>query len=753
MDYPTFQRVLESFADRPADIDIKKGTVVLAIRNELIEASISHRAGELIVTENGQQWPAGQWICQRIAQLPLLADRIIELVDEEKDFVSPKGQILYDINESPEEMLVELNEIPQKLIDSLDQKPAGVTTVVYLTSDAGEGKTTLINHTARLQAALYKQKKVDWLLLPVSLGGRTFMRFDDVIVGTLMNRLRFNVLFYDSFVELMRLGAIVPALDGFEEMFVEGSSGDAISALGNLMQALQSSGGAVIAARKAYFQYKSLRAQTRLLDSMSGQSVSFSRIGICRWDKDQFLAYASKRGVEDSEGIYAQISNQLGSDHPLLTRAVLVERLLDIADEGELRLNLLEQIKVDPSDYFRQFIGSIIHREATRKWIDKSGEPAQPLLSVDEHYELLAELALEMWTTGTDKLPQDVISFIAEIFADSHKKNRVITQQIIERIKQHALIVTGDGGKYGFDHEEFYHFFLGEAIGKIMARKDISLLRRALSQAVLPQLSQEAAARYVQRRGILRGDFNKIVNDTFAGEPRISLTKENLCGLCIHVLHIVKEGGIAIVDGAFPADSLNGKEVIDVDFRRCYFQKSSFFGTTLRNCHFIECEFDGLECDNSTLLSNVTLQDCRVGWFSLSADVLAEYVPERIVSLMRQRGFELNRIMSEGVRADAAPIEPDAKVQIMERVLRTFMRATGVNENTFRKRLGPQASVFLDDMLPDLELRGILVEVAFRGKGIQKRYRLGTSFDRLADSIESCGGQYDRFLELAGNQP
>src|SRR5690606_6114378 len=183
--------------------------------------------------------------------------------------------------------------------------------------DAGEGKSTLINHTARMQAALYKQKKTDWLLLPVSLGGRTFMRFDDVIVGTLMNRLRFNVLFYDSFIELVRLGAIVPALDGFEEMFVEGTSGDAISALGNLMQALQSSGASVIAARKAYFQYKSLRAQTRLLDSMSGQSVSFSRIGIRRWNKDQFLNYAAKRGIADATDIYLQVANQLSSDHPL----------------------------------------------------------------------------------------------------------------------------------------------------------------------------------------------------------------------------------------------------------------------------------------------------------------------------------------------------------------------------------------------------------------------------------------------------
>lgn len=745
MDYHTFQRVLESFADRPADIDIHKGTVVLAIRNELIEVSISQRAGNLIVTENDQQWPAGQWICQRIAQLPLLADRIIELIEGESNFVSPKGEVLDDINESPEEVLRETTDIPQALIDSLDQRPAGVTTVVYLTSDAGEGKTTLINYTARHQAYLYKQKKADWLLLPVSLGGRTFMRFDDVIVGTLMNRLRFNVLFYDSFVELVRLGVIVPALDGFEEMFVEGSSGDAISAVGNLMQALQSSGAAVIAARKAYFQYKSLRAQTRLLDSMSGQSVSFSRIGICRWDKEQFLTYAVKRGFDEAEGIYSQVANQLAPDHPLLTRAVLVERLLDIAEESEERQDLLERIKADPSDYFRQFIGSIIHREATRKWIDKSGEPAQPLLSVDEHYGLLSELALEMWSTGADKLPQDVMTFVAEMFAESRKKNRIITQQVVERIKQHALIVTGDGGKYGFDHEEFYHFFLGEAVGHLIERKDIGLLRRAMSQAVLPQLSQEAAARHVQRIGFPREDFTQIVNDAFAGESRISLTKENLCGLCIHVFDIVEQGGITITDGAFPADALNGKSINNVVFNRCYFQKTALFNSSLKNCTFTDCELDGLECDTTTDVKDVTLRNCHVVSFCPAPDALAEYFPARIVSLMQERGFQMNEVETE---AEVAQVEPDQKVQIMERALRAFMRTTGVNENTFRKRLGPQASVFLDDMLPELEEIGILREVAFRGSGTQKRYRLVASLDRLADAIENCGGQYERFLEL-----
>ena len=98
------------------------------------------------------------------------------------------------------------------------------------------------------------------------------MRFDDVIIGALVNRLRFPMLYYEAFIELVKMGAVVPALDGFEEMFVEGSAGDAISALGNLVNTLQSSGTVLIAARKAYFEYRSLRGNTAL--RFSRQSIS-----------------------------------------------------------------------------------------------------------------------------------------------------------------------------------------------------------------------------------------------------------------------------------------------------------------------------------------------------------------------------------------------------------------------------------------------------------------------------------------------
>jgi len=106
-----------------------------------------------------------------------------------------------------------------------------------------------------------------------------------VIVAALVNRLRFPFLYYESFIELVRLGVLVPALDGFEEMFIENVAGDAVSALGNLMRELRSSGAALIAARKAYFEFSRLETQARLFDTLAGSSVTFARLALQRWDR------------------------------------------------------------------------------------------------------------------------------------------------------------------------------------------------------------------------------------------------------------------------------------------------------------------------------------------------------------------------------------------------------------------------------------------------------------------------------------
>lgn len=502
--------------------------------------------------------------------------------------------LLDQLDETPLDEESNVTNAEDTMLSILGRRPAGTASVLYLTSDAGEGKTTLINHLARRQAALYKQKVQDWLLVPVSLGGRTFMRFDDVIVGTLVNRLRFPMLYYDAFIELVKMGVVVPAFDGFEEMFIEGTAGDAISALGTLVNTLRSSGTVLISARKAYFEFKSLQAQTRLFDSLGDQSVCFARLALKRWDHPKFIEYAKKRGVAQGEAIHHEFAAKLGAKHPLLTRAVLVKRLLDVADTVSNRQELIQNLESNPDDYFQQFIGTIIAREARDKWIDKKGDVAQPLIAIEDHYELLANVAFEMWSNQTESLPAEVLDLVAEVFSESKRKDRVLSRQIVERLKQHALISAVNGQRFAFDHEEFYHFFLGEAIGALLTHNDIPALKHAFREGIVPNLAIDVAVRYAIRQGVPATKLVETVNGICAAEPRASFLKDNLGGVAIRFVEYAGGEPVTVKHASFPPEALVGRRFSNVEFHDCYFQSTSLERASLIRCRFLKCEFEEL---------------------------------------------------------------------------------------------------------------------------------------------------------------
>jgi hypothetical protein len=215
MDVSRLKNIITAFADRQSDVNIERGKLLVQIHEEVIEAEISQSSGMVYVTENNVREQAELWIIKRLAHLSQLADRILEYVPEEKFFVHPQARFLDDINLDPKESEIECPNALEGTLEELNKKPAGVTKILYVISDAGEGKTTLIHEMARDQAKRYLRKERDWLLLPVSLGGRPFLRLDDVVIGTLANRFRFQFLYYGALLELIKMGVVVLALDGF----------------------------------------------------------------------------------------------------------------------------------------------------------------------------------------------------------------------------------------------------------------------------------------------------------------------------------------------------------------------------------------------------------------------------------------------------------------------------------------------------------------------------------------------------------
>lgn len=736
-----FERVLRTFADDVSGLDVERGVVMVQIRDEIVKASLKESPGQVYVVEDGDRVPAAIWITRRIARIPLLADRILDHVDDEPYYVGPSGQIRDRINAAPDGADQDVSKVDATVLEHL-KGTTGTTTVHYLTSDAGEGKTTVINWMAREQARRFKRKEADWLLLPIRLAGRAFLSFDDIVVAELANKLRFQFFYYDAFLELVKMRIIVPAFDGFEEMFVERSSEEAISALRNLIQDLESQGSVLVAARKAAFEYQNLEAQAKLFDAIQDRSVEYARTRLDRWSRDQFLAYTTKRSISDGRHVYDKIENRMGSKHPLLTRAVLVKKLVDVAEEGATD-DLLTRLDRDPDDYFHSFVESIVHREAQEKWIDRSGSPRQPLLSVDEHHLLLAEIAKEMWFTSRDSLRRDYVELVAELFAAERSKRPDVVDQVTRRITQHSMLAA-QGMLYCFDHEDFQRFYLGEAIAEtLVSSRNLRLdLDEYLRKGPVSTLAADSVVNAARRKTVDLRRFLETLRRLVARAHPSSYVVENAGALAVRVLEVLGNSSPVELSGfVFPQDGLKGRQFGTVQFRDCQFQSTSLDGARLDGCRFVDCTMHGLEWSKGFAAGGAVVQGGNVASVDIGDEGNGIYAPVAVWRAMRGVGFQVEE--PTGGPGECL-VEPNGDTQLAERAFRVFLSATHVGEDVFKIKCGQQATRFFKHVLPKMLDAGVLAEVA--GVRQHRRFKLQVPMRAIAAALPARVKTLDELL-------
>lgn len=758
MDTKEFKQILTAFADVPSDVDVRLGKVVAQIRDEVIDVDISFGADQqLLVSENGQQYPARSWLLNRVARMPQLADRLITYATVPADqavrspFVVPSGKISADLSAT----LDSCDDQPiQDSVNAIMQRASGplpgATSVLYITSDAGEGKTTVINRASLLQATRYKEKATDSLIVPISLSGRTFLNFDDAVIAMLVNKLRFNYLYFDAFIQLVRMGAIVPAFDGYEEMLVEGSKGEAISALGNMVQALDSSGTIFIAARRAFFEYLSFKTQARLMDAIGDRSASFSRLELDRWNKSQFSNYGHLRHVANTEAIYETVSTRLGADHPLLTRAVLVKRLFDVASDCADESELAALLGNNPHDYFFTFVDAIIKREASEKWLEKvTGDIKVPLLEIEEHHELLASIAQEMWLSSVNSLRHDVLDVVVEIFTEARHKKASVVRQIKERIKQHSLLAaeTSKGLAVSFDHVDFQNFYLGECLGRLLAQHIRSDLQTFLSANLLSVTAIEQAIQHLNRSNADMAKVAETLASINSSETGFSFCKENCGALIIRVVEAMSDlcELLVLKSMFFPIDALAGKNISNIKFDRCHFQPTSTSKASFSSIEFKDCEFERIEIDAaSRVFDSCSFFECRIDSMVKTSEDDSSYDPAQIKIWLERSGA---RVSDTSPLTTPVSKDKDEQLKVLERFLRVFLRSTQADEEVIRMRLGNAAyPLFFDEVLPALLSHAILEEVPWKGRGMQHRYKLTRQMSEVSDSLENAHGSFECFL-------
>ncbi|WP_412062124.1 hypothetical protein [Rubrivirga sp. IMCC45206] len=761
MDPARLEQIVRSFADREGDVTRQGSQLLADVHDEPITLELSDREGVLYCAEDGgPTMTAWRWVTERLGRLDLLARRIEDAVSSDDRTIAVEADVVDVLDRNPD---AEPSHKPDALAavrELLDQQPADTTRVVYLTSDAGEGKTSLIEQLALEQAQRYRAGEASWLLMPVQLGGRPFIRLDDVIVGTLANRLRFKHYYYSSVVTLVQMGAIVLALDGFEEMFVETRTGEAVSSLGGLLNQFNSKGRLLVAARSAYYNYNDFEAQAKLFQSLKDVNVEFAEVNLCRWKRPQFLAFAQRAGLNgEGQTLYDGIASRIedGAEHPLLTRAVLARKLIETFEASDERDQLIGQLtEATGEEFFDRFVTQLVNREA-RKWILRStdGRAARPILTTDQHHAVLMAVAEEMWRSNVDALSFDVLEVVGEMATEGMGLPAEVSQQTQIRLPQHALLQQDEGARvFRFDHEEFRNYYLGRHLADLLGQSEAQDLRSFLDTSTLPDLTVRVAVeRLLRVYEVSVEDVLQLLSQTARGGHRTSYLRSSAGQIALALLGARSHPDTVAVENIYVrAQHAAFGALRDVTFRDCVFERFPFDGSRHSGLTFERCSVMNMVLD-------VDLRDAQASFDEPSipaelsmvsdeepggSEALSHYDPASIRDQLRHAGFDL------GGDRTSQPAEPpptaDAELALADRLLRLFQRATTVHEGVFEthlRRSWPQARQTLDALLE----AGVLRELPNKVVGVHRQFRLARSFDELEAAQRKSRGEFAAFLD------
>jgi uncharacterized protein YjbI with pentapeptide repeats len=313
----------------------------------------------------------------------------------------------------------------------------------------------------------------------------------------------------------------------------------------------------------------------------------------------------------------------------------------------------------------------------------------------------------------------------------------------MERTKQHALLTQENTGRgsFGFDHEEFYHYFLGRGVAGTVRSGNDSDVRQLLSNAGLPPLSVEVAS------GILRmADANarrlmvQRLNETCRLEGPASFSRENSGALIAKLLAGLSD--VTVCALAFPVDALDALSLQDVTFDRCHFQPTGIRGSSLAGCIFRDCVFERIDISQGADVLGARLAACRVHSVIDETRDANLFDPASIEAQITSAGFKLG-----SRQLVLKQQERDERLVLFERAIRAFQRDSNVSEITLRQRLRSRAAMFFDEVLPALLSSGVLEEVAYRrGTETQRGFRLRIRFIDLARALSGGHESLDGLL-------
>lgn len=731
-----------AFADEESDAVIDNDGSFMIQRNGAERSGILRQSpdGQLVVDTDGSTIPYRRYLTHNLARMDVLAQRLVERRIAVPGFVDASVALQRAAEDKVEGPGLAL----------LDEECASLSPfssrVLFITADAGHGKTALLREHQFVQANRFIRGESHYLFWHLDLQGRQLLRLSEALMGDLAE-LRLSGLWMPAVIRLMRRGALVVGVDGFDELAAEQGGADALGALASLVSQLEGHGAVVAASRRTFFDTDDYLRRGGLVRRGVPDPCQFDQIELSAWteaDVREYFEHAEFDGarVEHPAGMYDAILSALGGDasHPLITRPFLITQIAKASVLYGASPQEFLRAPDDPYSGVASVVSAFVEREVAEKW--KVRETGEPFLTQHQHLQFLADVAEEMHRSQKDRLQIEIIETIAILLLDQWGIETSLRQQIIEMVRMHVLLVSPPGDNQmhrSFDHPEFRDYFIAYALrSRVAAVMDDGQADDLVRFLSISQLS-DSTARYVcsmlDRSPASVTRFLAGMESVLAAEWKPTYLQQNLGTLIPFLIDGIDlpsstrcAGKVIYSSLAFEGSTIGGLTIANGTFVNASLRNVRWTNVTLERVDLGE-----LQLDRDSVFDEVRLVDCKIDGVRVQADgedETREYAPARIRLVLE--GFGLVFV------DDELPLGPDVQVEedsndarLLRKLLRMFNRTTIVSDEHARKRFGSDFPALESDLIPLLLERGTLEERKWKGAGNHRAWTLAVGLDAL----------------------
>lgn len=534
--------------------------------------------------------------------------------DKDEIYVNTKATIGDDL-ENPLSVDTAINDLLSSVYGSS-------TRILFVTGEAGAGKTQSLRYLVREQANKYRKRETNSLYFYVNAQGRALARLNEAL-ATEIQDLRVTSLTYHAVPALTRNSLLVPIIDGFDELLGVSGYDDAFSSLRRFLEELDGRGQVVASARSAYYEQEFLSRAN--VSGLAQKNIEVKPVRIQPWSATEINQFVEQRyrlsvgtsiSFTDFKGA---INSAFGNDanKKLKEKPFFISRVADLVLSGE---------SFDPSNLVDQLVERYIERERTEKLLDRN---SQPLLSSKQIRGLISEFSTEMWQQGTRALDVEDIRTLTEIYAEDQSLASDVMKIVAERAPSMAFFSVGiEGRRIQFEHEIFFAYFLSEIVERawLAGVNTIfdSLVRGQLPEFVSEFVGQRIAGK-IEDDQLTLDACVEVLNGANRMKGRdVSQLQGNAGLLLAGTLAICNDTGAARLLGLrFEGFIFAGIALGNLRIEESQFYNSRFFGTDLSETQFIDCSvdndcrFDDIVVDPNSTRLEFSKMDPRTQVFGL----------------------------------------------------------------------------------------------------------------------------------------